>query len=279
MKSYIPYKGALLNPRRDRTFKAIFGGDSPEARLALKSFLEAIFEKEVGNIQLGPNELPGDDDVEKIPRFDITCTMDGERVNVEMQNIDTFLNYANRVEYYVAHLLNHYAPKGKKWTDMEKVYQVSVLNFLFHKDSKDSAITQYQMRSEDGKMLNSRQNIIILELPKILEKSDDIATLTPVERWCTFLKYADVPEKRDVITSLCKAEAGIMAATTVLSRESQDEIAWRLETARDMAERDYLDLVGGIEDRDAIIAQKNAELKQQAAEIARLKAQLAELQQ
>lgn len=62
-----------------------------------------------------------------------------------------------------------------------------------------------------------------------------------------------------------------MAATTVLSRESQDELAWRLETARDMAERDYLDLVGGIEDRDAIIAQ-------QAAEIARLKAQLAERQ-
>ncbi len=66
MKSYIPYEGALLNPRRDRTFKAIFGGDSPDARFALKSFLEAIFEKEVCNIQLGPNELSGDDEAEKI---------------------------------------------------------------------------------------------------------------------------------------------------------------------------------------------------------------------
>ncbi len=195
-----------------------------------------------------------------------------------MQNASTFLNFANRIEYYVAHLLNHYTPKGKKWTDMEKVYQVSVLNFLFHKSSDESAITQYQMRTEDGRMLNSRMNIIILELPKILDKSEDIATLTPVERWCTFLKYADVPEKRDVITSLCKAEAGIMAATTVLSRESQDELAWRLETARDMAERDYLDLVGGIEDRDAKIAQMNEELSFQAAEIARLREQLAKYQ-
>lgn len=279
-KSIIPYEGALLNPRRDTTFKAVFGGESANARFALKSFLEAVLEAEIKDIQLAPNELTGDDETEKNPRFDLTCTIDGEKVNIEMQNFDTFLNYANRVEYYVAHLLNHYTPKGLIWQDVPRAYQVSVLNFPFNSDT-ENPISHYQMRTDNGVLLNSRLNVFILELPKVainLSDETSIASLTPAERWCTFLKYADDPEKRAVINSLCSAEAGIMAASTVLSEISQDEAAWLAEFARDVAERDHMDLVCALERKDAAISSLEAEMAKKDAEIARLQALLQDSQ-
>lgn len=283
-KSIIPYEGALLNPRRDTTFKALFGGESADSRFALKSFLEAVLESRIEDIQLAPNELSGDSDDEKQPRFDLTCTIDGEKVNVEMQSSETFLNYANRVEYYVAHLLNYYSPKGIHWKDMTKVYQVSVLNFLFDRSSP-AAVSQYQMRSEDGRKLNSRMNVYILELPKLGEEPLDIEKLTSAERWCTFLKYADDPEKTDVIKSLCSAEAGIMKASTVLSEISMNEAEWLAEFARDVAERDHMDLVASLEEANDRVARLTAEkadseaaLAEKEAENKRLRAQLEELQ-
>lgn len=274
-KSIIPYEGALLNPRRDATFKALFGGESTNARFALKSFLEAVLEANIENIQLAPNELPGDSEDEKQPRFDLTCTIDGEKVNVEMQTSDTFLNYANRVEYYVAHLLNHYSPRGMHWKDVPKVYQVSVLNFFFDQSSP-AAVSQYQMRTEDGRRLNRRMNVFILELPKMGDDPLNIETLTPVERWCTFLKYADDPEKADVIKTLCSAEAGIMAASTVLSEISQDEAAWLAEFARDVAERDHMDLIATLEEKKAALAETEAALAEKAAALIKKDSVLAE---
>lgn len=161
---------------------------------------------------------------------------------------------------------------------MPKAFQVSVLNFVFDHQSAD-AVSQYQMRTADGRKLNERQTIFILELPKIeiefSQAEDFITTLTPAERWCTFLKYADDPEKNEVINSLCKAEAGIMAASTVLSEISRDEAAWLDEFARDAAERDHRDLVCALEEAKAELARVQTE---KDAELTRLRAQLAALQ-
>ena len=42
----------LLNPRVDSTFKALFTQPTPESQGALKSFLEAVTEKPIADIQL-----------------------------------------------------------------------------------------------------------------------------------------------------------------------------------------------------------------------------------
>nr|MBP3280815.1 hypothetical protein [Treponema sp.] len=44
--------GALLNPRMDATFKAIFTQPTEESRAALLSFLEAATEKKIKTVQL-----------------------------------------------------------------------------------------------------------------------------------------------------------------------------------------------------------------------------------
>ncbi len=161
------------------------------------------------------------------------------------------------------------------WKDVPKVYQVSVLNFFFDQSSP-AAVSQYQMHTEDGRRLNRRMNVFILELPKMGDNPLNIETLTPVERWCTFLKYADDPEKADVIKTLCSAEAGIMAASTVLSEISQDEAAWLAEFARDVAERDHMDLIATLEEKKAALAETEAALAEKTAALIKKDSVLAE---
>ncbi len=240
MKTIIPYEGALLNPRNDATFKTLFTSESKESRLALKSFLEAILEVQVHDIRLEPNELSGDAINEKQSSFDITCTIDGERVNIEMQGLDIFTCYDRRAEYNVAHLLNHFTTKGLDWSAVPKAFQISVLNFNYD-SSTPQAISHYRMRTEDNRHLSDRMNIYLIELQK-MAVTDDIPVndLTPAERWCKFLLEADKPERQKIIRNLCMMEDGIMAATSVLSEISQDEANWVRQTSHDRWMRDML---------------------------------------
>ncbi len=62
--------GALLNPRFDSTFKAIFTQNTPESKTALRSFLEAATERKITKVNLLPSEAPADYPDERGLRYD-----------------------------------------------------------------------------------------------------------------------------------------------------------------------------------------------------------------
>ncbi len=149
-----PSPDALLNPRYDAIFKALFTDNSPQARIALQSFLEAVLEAKVSDIKLQPNELAVESVTDKNSVFDISCVLnDSEAVNIEMQGIDVTGWYDRRAEYYVAHLLNHYTFTGLEWEKVPKVYQISVLNFIYDDKSSDF-ISKYSMATHDSRNLS-----------------------------------------------------------------------------------------------------------------------------
>ena len=55
-KTWKPYPTAILNPRLDINFKAIFTQDTEGAKIALRSFLSAATGRQVTEVTLGPNE-------------------------------------------------------------------------------------------------------------------------------------------------------------------------------------------------------------------------------
>ena len=55
-KTWKPSPTAILNPRLDINFKAIFTQDTEGAKIALKSFLSAAIGRQVTEVTLGPNE-------------------------------------------------------------------------------------------------------------------------------------------------------------------------------------------------------------------------------
>jgi len=225
-----PYPTALLNPCADPIFKSLFTTNSEESHQALTSFLSDLVGKEVTDVVLQPNELPVETLTDKQAEFDITCKIQNQVVNIEMQGINIHNNYGKRTEYHVAHLLNHYTPKGGDWEKTPQAFQISVLNFIFDKEEKN-CFNHYLFRNEHGRTISQTLNIIFLELPKVEKLEDNIQTLTAIEMWGKFFLYANKPEKQTFVEELAKENRGIQMAVRVLQNISQDEANWYRESS------------------------------------------------
>ena len=144
-----PSPTALLNPCADPIFKILFTNESKEAHEALTCFLSDIIGKKVTDVVLQPNELSGETEEDKQSEFDINCKIQGKIVNVEMQGLNNDDHYGKRVEYHVAHLLNHYVVKGMDWKKIPQAFQISVLNFIFD-DVETDCVNHYYLRNRNG---------------------------------------------------------------------------------------------------------------------------------
>ena len=138
-------------------------------------------------------------------------------------------DYGKRTEYHVAHLLNHYTPKGTEWMDIPQVFQISVLNFIFDKAEKD-CLNHYMLQTKNGHTISETMNVIFLELPKVETLEDDVNSLTVAPMWGKFFLYGSVAEKQDFVKALAAKNRGIEMAVTVLKNVSQDEINWYHES-------------------------------------------------
>ena len=224
-----PKHQSLLNPCADPTFKILFTDASKEAHHALTCFLCDILEKEVTDVVLQPNELSGEAISDKQSEFDINCKIDGQIANIEIQGKNDENAYGKRVEYHVAHILNHYTVKGTEWNEIPQVFQISVMNFNFDTEEKD-CINHYFLRNKNGRPVSKILNVIFMELPKINKLCDDVSKLTKAQMWGKFFLYASKPEKAEYIQKLTQANGGIKMAFTVLKNISQDELNWQRET-------------------------------------------------
>ena len=244
------HTGALLNPRIDSTFKALFTRDTKESREALHSFLEAATELKISEVVLKPN----DDGVRFISQrsvsYDILCTLDnGQCANIEMQAFNQAYDYGKRAEHQVARLEVSGLKKGESWQKAPKVFQISVLNFVYKNEmektekknlSEDTGINHYVMQTASGRQLANILNVIFIELPLIAPKESTIEKNTPLENWAIFLKEADNPRKTDLIVKLTKKEAGLMQAQKSLSAISADRDLWLEQFRQETLERDIL---------------------------------------
>lgn len=229
---YRPSPDALLNPCADPIFKSLFTQESNESKQALCFFLSAMLKKSVSDVVLQPNELAVESSFDRQTQFDLTCKANSEPINVEMQGVNLHSLFKSRAEYHVAHLLNHYMVKGTDERDIPKVYQISVVNFVINKDSKE-AYSHFIMRNiyNNKETLNERMNVIFLELPKIFELEDDVKKLTEEEQWGKFFMYANNPEKREFLHKLVESNQGIKYAMEALDFLSKEELEWQRETS------------------------------------------------
>lgn len=248
------HKGMLLNPRLDSTFKAIFTQPTEESHNALLSFLEAATESKIEEVSFEPNsasqQFGGQRDVD----YDINVRFTtGESAEIEMQAWQQNYDYGLRAEYQVARLLSTYLKNGELWSEVKKVYQISILDYNY-KPKKDSgstersAINYYTMKAQDGSRLTDTLNIVFIELPRIkADKCADgkLSGLLPLEKWALFFKYADNMNTSPIVKQLTETEAGIMDAQNVLSSISSDRGLWLQQYHAEIRERDRLSDIAG----------------------------------
>ena len=84
-QSLRPSPTALLNPRLDVNFKALFTQGTKGSDLALKSFISSVIGRKVKKLKLAENEPPVDNQGQMQMSFDVSVMFDdGEKADIEM---------------------------------------------------------------------------------------------------------------------------------------------------------------------------------------------------
>ena len=78
-----PNDTALLSPLYDCTFKGIFTQETEESNLALKSFISAVFEREIKKVTLKSNEPHKETRKQKSMLFDMSIEFDDGTTGVD----------------------------------------------------------------------------------------------------------------------------------------------------------------------------------------------------
>lgn len=240
--------GALLNPRVDSTFKALFTQPTEESRAALKSFLEAATEKPIKSVSLTSNDAVVEFSGQRNVSYDVACIFnDGLSAEIEMQAFNQKYDYGKRAEYQVARLETTYLRKGESWLKAPTVYQISVLNFGYKpwqrkndENYKATTVSRYAMRTKDGRELSNSLNIVFVELPNAAALEKSLESNTLLENWAVFLRDADNPKKVDIIKKLTMKEEGIMQAQKSLSSISSSRELWLAQYRQEIFERDRI---------------------------------------
>lgn len=234
-----PSPTALLNPRIDAIFKAIFTQETEESNEALLSLITSVLGKKITNIKLTSNEPPLTTTEDKKMSFDVSVTFEnGERASIEMQGRNVDDSFETRSEIQIARLLNNNAKQGNEW-NAEKVYQISVLNFHLPKDDK-CEMSWYNMKNQKGHELSGHLNVIYIDLLVIKKLiGTPVENLTPLQKWGLYFSYADDESQKDYINQIAQSEKGIMEANIIVGHMSEAESNWHLQNSRDIAVRDY----------------------------------------
>jgi len=248
-------RGALLNPRIDSTFKAIFTQPTDESRIALHDFLEAAIGEDIADVSFEPNDAVQDFAGQRDVDYDINVHFStGEAAEIEMQAWQQKYDFGKRAEYQAARLLGAYLNKGESWGSVKKVYQISILDYNYKQESdadkeNDSVLTRYTMKGERGERLADRLNVIFIELTKLGSakkySKSEIAKLTKAEKWALFFKKADNSSSSVIVNEIAKTEVGIMNAQKVLSSISSDRALLLAQYHAEVRERDVLSNIEG----------------------------------
>lgn len=234
-----PSPKAILNPRCDPIFKAIFTQNTEYSNTALKSFISAAIGRSVVKVNLEPNEPAVDFPDQMQMSFDVSVLFDdGEIASIEMQGRNYKYDYGVRSEIQVARLLNLVNKKGSNW-NVPKVYQISVLNFEYDKDDNDIQ-SWYTMKSKAGNELGGRLNVIYLDLIKMRRKlGTPVEKLTELEKWGMYFAFADDVQQNEYVNKIIKSEKGLMAADFTVKYMSEEDANWFRQNSYDIAMRDY----------------------------------------
>jgi len=246
--------------------------------------LESIGQFEIANPEMPP-EVVGD----KFCRLDINMTVDGQRVDLEIQ-VANEGDYPERSLYYWAREYSTALTEGKEYTDLPRTIVISIVAFSlfactdFHSEFQVLEVTR-------GTSLTDKLCMHYFELPKLpkVVNADDELKL-----WLTLFN-AETEEELARIEALGVSvmEQAIGAYRQVTATEEFKELERQrhyaahnktsaLGHARREERRKWQDVVSKkdvlIEEKEVLIGEKDVQIKEKDALIAELLARVSENQ-
>jgi predicted transposase/invertase (TIGR01784 family) len=236
----------------------------------------------IGEFRVTNPEMPPESMGDKFCRLDVTMTINGQRVALEVQ-VDDEGNYPERVLFYWAREYSTALPAGKDYLQLPRTIIISIINFIQF-PCKEFYSEYWALEVTRHTRLSDKLSLIFFELPKLPEivAADDEQKL-----WLTLFR-ADTEEDFAKIEALGVPimKQAINAYHSVVvspefkeferlrdkARHDEAQALRNAERRGEQAEREKWQ--GVIADKDAALADKDAALADKDAEIARLREQL-----
>ena len=174
-----------LDPKADLTFKKIFG-NHPQRLISLLNALLPLSEAEqIHAIEYLPTELVPQLEGGKNTIVDVLCTDSrGRKFCVEMQ-MEWSDAFQQRVLFNASKLYVSQAKKGGKYSELQPVYSLNLINDVFEHDTPDFIHNYRIVHDKDSNKVIEGLHFTFIELPKFTPHS--IADKRMMVLWLRFL--------------------------------------------------------------------------------------------
>lgn len=229
-----------LRLTNDLVFYFVYASDTDASRHALMAMLNLVLDRKddpITEVTVQNSVHKGFKPSDKGTIMDIRAkTHNGEQFNVEMQN-QVQDSFENRILLYGCRMTNSSLDSGENYDRMKKNVVISFVNGIQFRHIPDFH-TRFSMTEDTyGYPLTDKLEIHFLELGKLQEAEPSL--MSPLEQFCTYLKYAGDEQKEDYITKLLETdEEAIYMSDRVYKNVTDDEVLEILLWHEEMAKHD-----------------------------------------
>ena len=174
-----------LDPKADLTFKKIFGNHPARLISLLNALLPLNDEEQIHEIEYLPTELVPQLEGGKNTIVDVLCKdTKGRKFCVEMQ-MEWSDAFQQRVLFNASKLYVSQAKKGGKYSELQPVYSLNLVNDIFAHDTPDFIHNYRIVHDKDSNKVIKGLHFTFIELPKFTPHS--IADKRMMVLWLRFL--------------------------------------------------------------------------------------------
>lgn len=215
-----------INPLTDFGFKKLFG--SEPNKVLLIDFLNQILpdKHKIKDLNYSRNEQMGLNELDRKAIFDLYCIGEsGEHFIVEIQKAKQ--NYfKDRSIYYSSFPIQEQAQKGDWDYQLEPVYTVGILDFIFDDHRSENEILHLiELKNQKCEVFYDKLKFIYIELPKFKKKEEELET--QFDKWLYVFRYLsqlqDRPQKLQDKIFEKLFEAAEIAKFTSEERDAYEE--------------------------------------------------------
>ena len=255
----------------DTLFKMLFV-KYPDLLKKLTAVLLGIRLESIGQFTITNPEMPPEAMGDKFSRLDINMSVDGQRVNLEVQ-VENEGDYPSRTLYHWARVYSSALAAGHAYSELPRTIVISIIDFKlfdcaeFHSEFQVLEVTRHTP-------LSDRLCMYYFELPKL---SDELNEYNELKVWLMLFKAKTVEEfERLEALEVPFVEQTIDAYKTITATSEFKELerlralarhneASALKNAREQERKKWQDVVA---EKESLIADKEAAIEKKDALIA-----------
>lgn len=223
-----------VNFYTDFAFKKLFGTEVNKELLI--SFLNSLFDgrEVIKDLKYLNGEHLGHVASERKAVFDVYCENEqGEKFLIEMQKAEQDY-FKDRSIYYSSFPIQEQAPRGKWNFELQRIYTIGILNFVFDKNSDDYMHHEVKLMDIRTKeVFFDKLTYLYLEMPKFRKTEAELVTL--LDKWLYAIKN---------MSSLMERPVALQEAVFKRLFEQAEIAAFNKEELHDYREsqKDFWDL-------------------------------------